>query len=65
VIAVVLVLACDGLGWIQLGTRFEREIALKWLPVNSFFVAMLFTGFLRWVGAALGWHGPRPEGPSA
>lgn len=49
VIAVVLVLACDGLGWIQLGTRFEKEIALKWLPVNSFFVAMLFTGFLSLV----------------
>lgn len=44
--AVVLVLGCDAAGVIELGTRFDARVAVQWLPVNVFFVAMLSTGFL-------------------
>jgi hypothetical protein len=44
--AVVLVLGCDTAGVIELGTRFDPQVAVQWLPVNVFFVAMLSTGFL-------------------
>lgn len=46
--AVILILACDAVGILQLGTTIQRSIAIKWLPVNCFFVAMLATGFLRY-----------------
>lgn len=46
VCAVVLVLGCDAAGVIELGTRFDARVAVQWLPVNVFFVAMLSTGFL-------------------
>lgn len=44
--AVALVLGCDALGVIQLGTKFDKTVAMQWLPVNVFFVSMLSTGFL-------------------
>lgn len=45
--AVALVFGCDALGVIQPGsTKFDRSVAIQWLPVNVFFVSMLSTGFL-------------------
>lgn len=45
--AVLLVLSCDTLGFIQHGSaKFDPSVALQWLPVNLFFVSMLSTGFL-------------------
>ncbi len=47
VCAVALVLGCDLAGVIPQGsTHFDKKVALQWLPVNVFFVAMLSTGFL-------------------
>jgi len=47
VCAVALVFGCDALGVIQPGsTKFDRSVAIQWLPVNVFFVSMLSTGFL-------------------
>jgi hypothetical protein len=46
-IAVVLALAFDMMGVMEVGVRFQPDIAKKWLPVNCFFIAMLVTGFLR------------------
>ncbi|GAB5030030.1 gdp-mannose transporter [Nannochloropsis oceanica] len=47
VCAVALVVGCDAVGVIQPGsTKFDRAVAVQWLPVNIFFVSMLSTGFL-------------------